>query len=143
MGLLIDSSLFIAAERGHLILEEAIAGQEDEPVVLSAVTASELLHGVHRAADPTRRLQREQFVETILRRFPVVEFDLEAARIHARLWAQLAAGGKRVGAHDLLIAATAMALDFQVATADARDFPQIPNLRLQLWRYRDDTPDRG
>ena len=28
----------------------------------------------------------------------------------------------------------AMALDFQVATADARDFPKIPNLRLQLWR---------
>lgn len=73
-------------------------------------------------------------METILRRFPVVEFDLEAARIHAGLWAQLAAVGKRVGAHDLMIAATAMALDFQVATADARDFPQIPNLRLQLWR---------
>lgn len=136
MGILIDSSLFIGVERGHLALEEAIAGQEEEPVALSAVTASELLHGVHRAADPARRLQREQFVEAILRRFPVVEFDLEAARVHARLWAQLAAEGKRVGAHDLLIAATAIALDFQVAAADARDFPQIPNLRLQLWRLR-------
>ena len=72
MGLLIDSSLFIAAERGHLTLEEAIIGQEDEPIALSAITASELLHGVHRAADPARRLQREQFVETILRRFPVI-----------------------------------------------------------------------
>ena len=27
-----------------------------------------------------------------------------------------------------------MALDFQVATADARDFHQIPNLRVQLWQ---------
>ena len=116
------------------MLFRSIIGQEDEPIALSAITASELLHGVHRAADPARRLQREQFVETILRRFPVIEFDPEAARIHARLWAQLAAEGQRVGAHDLLIAATAMALDFQVATADARDFPQIPNLRLQLWR---------
>jgi tRNA(fMet)-specific endonuclease VapC len=134
MGLLIDSSLFIAAERGHLSVERVIAGQEDEPVVLSAVTASELLHGVHRAADPAHRLRRERFVEAILRQFPVVEFDLEAARIHASLWAQLAAEGKQIGAHDLLIAATAMALEFQVATADARDFPRIPNLRLQLWR---------
>ncbi|MBI2883466.1 MAG: type II toxin-antitoxin system VapC family toxin [Candidatus Methylomirabilis oxyfera] len=134
MGLLIDSSLFIAAERGHLSIERVIAGQEDEPLALSAVTASELLHGVYRAADPARRLRREQFVEAILRQFPVVEFDLEAARIHARLWAQLAADGKQIGAHDLLIAATAIALDFQVATADARDFPQIPDLRFQLWR---------
>lgn len=134
MGLLIDFSLFIAAERGRLSVERVIAGQEDEPVVLSAVTASELLHGVHVAADPTHRLRREQFVEAILRRFPVVEFDLEAARIHAGLWAQLAAEGQQIGAHDLLIAATAMALEFQVATADARDFPRIPNLRLQLWR---------
>ncbi len=59
MGILIDPSLFIAAERGYLTLEKAIAGQEDEPVALSAITASELLHGVHRAVDPARRLQRE------------------------------------------------------------------------------------
>lgn len=134
MGLLIDSSLFIAAERGHLTVEQVIAGQEDEPVALSAVTASELLHGVYRATDQTRRLRREQFVEAILRQFPVVEFDLEAARIHARLWAQLAAEGMQISAHDLLIAATAIALEFQVVTADARDFPRIPNLRLQIWR---------
>lgn len=77
-------------------------------ILLGTVTASKLLHSVYRAADRAYRLQREQFVEAILRQFPVVEFDLEAARIHARLWAQLSADGQRTGAHDLLMIATAI-----------------------------------
>lgn len=133
MGILIDSSVFIAAERGRLSLDAHIAGQEQEPVVLSAITASELLHGIHRAMDQQRRVQRERFVEAILERFPVVEFGLEAARVHARLWAELVAQGEVVGAHDLLIAATAVALNFQVATANAWDFQRIPGLRVQVW----------
>jgi tRNA(fMet)-specific endonuclease VapC len=94
MGLLIDSSVFIAAERGHLSLARHLPGQEHEVMALSAITASELLHGVHRAAEPPRRVQRERFVEAILARFPVVEFGLEAARVHARLWAELVARGE-------------------------------------------------
>ena len=134
MGILIDSSVFIAAERGRLSLAEHVAGQEHEPFAISAVTASELLHGVHRAATPQHRVQRERFVEGILARFPVVEFGLEAARVHARLWADVLARGEAVGAQDLIIGATAIAMEFQVATANARDFQRIPGLRVQIWR---------
>lgn len=133
MGILIDSSVFIAAERGRLSLAEHVPRQEQEPVAISALTASELLHGVHRAADPQRRTQRGRFVEGILARFPVVEFGLEAARVHARLWADLLARGEAVGAHDLIIGATAIAMEFQVATVNARDFQRIPGLRVQIW----------
>ena len=52
-------------------------------------------------------------MEGILVRFPVVEFGLEAARVHARLWAELLGRGETVGAHDLIIGATAIAMDFQ------------------------------
>jgi tRNA(fMet)-specific endonuclease VapC len=79
MGLLIDSGVFIASERGRLLVSRYLVGRESEPVALSAVTASELLHGVHRAASPPHRIQRERFVEAILGRFPIVEFGLEAA----------------------------------------------------------------
>lgn len=50
MGALIDTSVFIAIERGQLALE-AIAGR-DEEMAISVVTASELLHGVERANTP-------------------------------------------------------------------------------------------
>lgn len=133
MGILIDSSVFIAAERGRLSLTDHLPGQEQETVAISALTASELLHGVHRAADSQRRAQRERFVEGILARFPVVEFGLEVARVHARLWADLLARGEAVGAHDLIIGATAIAMEFQLATVNARDFQRIPGLRVQVW----------
>lgn len=133
MGILIDSSVFIAAERGSLSLAGHLTAQKDEPVALSAVTASELLHGVHRASTPRHRIQREQFVEAILSRFPVVEFGLDTARVHARLWAELLGRGEPVGAYDLLIGATAIAIDYQVATVNARDFLRIPGLRTQVW----------
>lgn len=133
MGILIDSSVFIAAERGRLSLTGHLTGREQEPVVLSALTASELLHGVHRAASPERRVQRERFVEAILARFPVVEFGLEAARVHARLWAEMLTRGEMVGAHDLIIGATAVAIDFQIATVNARDFQRIPSVRVEVW----------
>ena len=63
MATLIDSSVLIAAERGQLNVD-GIAAKED--VAISAVTASELLHGVHRAKTPAQRNWRQAFVEGIL-----------------------------------------------------------------------------
>jgi tRNA(fMet)-specific endonuclease VapC len=133
MGLLIDSSSLIAAERGKLDLEAALAGDLDEDVAIAAITASELLHGVHRLKGGVRQAKAERFVERLLDRLPVVPFDVESARVHARLGAELAAKGAAVGAHDLIIASTAVAIDFAVATRDLRSFPRITGLTLKRW----------
>ena len=68
-----------------------------------------------------------------VQRLPVIAFDLVAARTHARLWAQLAARGVTIGAHDLLIAATAIARGLDVVTRDERSFPRIQGLSLIRW----------
>jgi predicted nucleic acid-binding protein len=133
MGLLIDSSSLIAAERGQLDLEVALAGDLDEEVAIAAITASELLHGVHRLKGGVRQAKAERFVERLLDRLPVMPFDVESARVHARLGAELAAKGAAVGAHDLIIASTAVAIDFAVATRDLRSFPRITGLTLKRW----------
>jgi predicted nucleic acid-binding protein len=62
----------------------------------------------------------------------VLPFDLVAARIHARLWADAASKGLSLGAHDLLIAAIALATGCLVATRDRRSFPNIPGLDVAL-----------
>lgn len=133
MGTLIDSSVLVAAERRRTLdLDAALGPFADEPVGLAAITASELLHGVHRAATPTQRRRREAFVERMLSAVPVFPFDLVTARLHASLWAALAAKGTLVGAHDLLIAATAMAVGYRVATRDRRSFARIAGLEVVL-----------
>jgi predicted nucleic acid-binding protein len=95
------------------------------------VTASELLHGVHRASTTIQRSRREAFVEQILSHIETVPFDFVVARIHARLAAELYR--TPVGAHDLIIGATAVALGYQVATRDLRSFPKIPGVRVLAW----------
>ena len=132
MGKLVDTSVLIAADRGRLDLGELFERFVDEPLAVSAITCSELLHGVHRAVNEERRTRREAFVEALLARIPVAPFDVIAARIHARVWAQTLAAGVQIGSHDLIIAATAMALGFEVITLDARSFPRIPGLSTVL-----------
>lgn len=134
MGVLIDSSVLLAAERGVVDLK-AVIGElgEDEPVAISAITASELLHGVHRAKTVAQQARREAFVEHLLAELDIAPFDALAARVHARVWAELAARFEVIGAHDLLIAATALALGYRVATRDERSFPRVPALTVLHW----------
>ena len=132
MGSLIDSSVLIAAERGKLGLDELLVDHAEEVIAIAAITAAELLHGVHRAVKPSQRARREAFVENLLVVLPIVSFDIVAARVHASLWAQMASQGINIGAHDLLIGATALAIGYDVATCDKRSFPKIPGLKVRV-----------
>jgi predicted nucleic acid-binding protein len=133
MAILIDSNLIIAAERGQLALSDRIKGRERQDFFLSVVSASELLHGVWRAADSAIRMRRSSFVEDVLAKFPILPIDLAIARIHAEIWAGLASRGVNVGAHDLWIAASALAHGFTIATANVRDFSKVPGLLIECW----------
>ncbi len=133
MGLLIDTSIFIAYERGRLDLSARLAGRGSEEAFVSVISASELLHGVHRAVDPAIRARRLAYVEAILARFRVLEIDLAAARSHAELWAYLAARGQMIGVHDSWIAAACIAGDLTLATANTREFGRVPGLRVDNW----------
>jgi tRNA(fMet)-specific endonuclease VapC len=130
MGVIFDTSVLISLERASSRLDNFILGREGEPFGISAITVSELLHGVHRADSEKRRVIREAFVEKTIEVFPVFPFDLNAARIYAGIWASLAKRGKVVGANDLIIAATCISLGFSLATLDLRDYGLIEGLNI-------------
>ena len=134
MGVIVDSSVLVASERGAVDLAAKLQERAGEPAGMSAITASELLHGVHRAAPSAVKARREALVERLLATLTVIPFDQVVARVHARLWATLAAGGVNLGAHDLIIGATAVALGWAVATRDTRSFPKIPGLEVEVWK---------
>jgi tRNA(fMet)-specific endonuclease VapC len=103
----------------------------DEELAIAAITAPELLQGVHRAT-PDHRVAREVFVEAALEQFQPVPFDLRCARAHARIWADLAARAADIGPHDRIVAATAIALGWRVGTANLRHFSAVPGLAVTL-----------
>jgi tRNA(fMet)-specific endonuclease VapC len=133
VAVLIDTSILVAFERGQLDVAARVAGREAEEAFLFVISASELLHGAQRAADPASRARRLAFVEAILTRFPVLDIDLEVARAHAALWSDLAQRGVMIGAHDAWNAATCIARDLTLVTANTREFNRVPGLRVENW----------
>jgi tRNA(fMet)-specific endonuclease VapC len=140
VGTLVDSTVFVQLERKHKrqATTEALAvvswqlAREfgaDETVGIAAITASELLHGVHRA-NAEHRARREAFVEAVLETYPTLPFDFRCARVHSRVWADLVTAGADTGAHDRIIAATALAHGWRLATANVRHFRNVQGLEV-------------
>jgi len=126
MALLIDTDLLIDLEKQGSAVQNLLA---DEESAISVITVSELLHGVLRAHGATRA-RRHAFVEHLLAGLQAIPITEPVARVHAGIWAQLVERGELVGAHDLWIAATAIAHGFGVATRNISHFERIPSLRV-------------
>jgi predicted nucleic acid-binding protein len=124
MGLVLDTGIIIRAERGGSLDFSPWADHGD--AFISAITVSELLVGVHRADSDARRARRAAFVEAILARLPALDFTAETARVHAGLFAGLSQHGQMIGAHDLIIAATALSHGCAVLTTNAAEFARVP-----------------
>ena len=128
MGLLIDTDLLIDLEHGVRVPEfDSALGDEDRSI--SVITVSELLHGVLRARRPVQ-MTRRAFVEHLLAGIEAIPITEAVARMHAEIWADLAARGTMIGAHDLWIAATALAHGLGVATRNRTDFGRVTGLRV-------------
>ncbi|HEX9047675.1 MAG TPA: PIN domain-containing protein [Verrucomicrobiae bacterium] len=128
MGLILDSSLLIADERGKFDMPGFLRQFSSAQPIIAAITASELLHGVERAQDATRKARRQRHVEQILATIFVQPFDLAQARVHARIWAELQMRGEMIGPHDLLIAAAAMTRGHELATLNVQEFRRLNQL---------------
>lgn len=130
MGVILKSSVLIAAERGRFDLVALLAAHPNEPFFITAITASELLHGCARATDGAVRERRTRFVEGLLQTYAVLSFDLADAREHARIWAELEIKGTLIGERDLLIAAIAIQTGHSLVTLNRGEFDRITGLTL-------------
>jgi tRNA(fMet)-specific endonuclease VapC len=127
LAVLIDTSVLVNAERRGLSLEQAVGEKER---AISVITASELLHGVHRATDDRTHTRRLAFVEHLISAIEPLPITTPVARAHAEIWARLERGGEVIGAHDMWIAATAVSHGMDVATANATEFDRVPGLTV-------------
>ncbi|MEA1926985.1 MAG: type II toxin-antitoxin system VapC family toxin [Candidatus Auribacterota bacterium] len=139
MGLLIDSNIFIDLERSKADLSDYIKGRDDEEIFISIISASELLHGVHRANTARIRAKRLAFVEAILRSLPILDLDLAIARSHAQLWSDLESQGLMIGVHDSWLAASCIAHDLTLITGNLREFNRVPGLTVENWGNNRET----
>lgn len=117
--------MLVQIERQLLSLE-ALTGHD---AAMAAVSAAELLVGV-ALADEQRRAPRAARVEALLASVPIEPYELDVARSHAALLAHARRTGRPRPAHDLIIAATAHARGYDVLTADATGFADLPGISV-------------
>lgn len=87
-----------------------------------SIVLGELEYGVLLLPDGKKRRQLEDWLAGARGRFPILDFDAECARTWAGLLAKMKKSGTAMPIKDSLIAATALAHHFVVATRNTRDF---------------------
>jgi predicted nucleic acid-binding protein len=133
MGLILDSSVVIAAERRgdtvEQLIEKIVKATGDQEAALSAIGLTELIHGIYRAQTPEVRQRREAFISELLTDLTVYPYTKETALLAGKLDGEQQSRGVVIPFGDLLIGATALSLGFKVLTGNPRDFQRIPASR--------------
>jgi tRNA(fMet)-specific endonuclease VapC len=134
MGLILDSSVLIAAERkgknARNALAEIALRAAGEDVAVSVVTLLELAHGIARSDTPERKAARQQFLNELMDALPVHPVSVPVALRAGRIDGENAARGVRLALSDLLIGVTALELGYPVATGNMRHFQMVPGLAI-------------
>jgi predicted nucleic acid-binding protein len=134
VGLILDSSVVIAAERRgetpFQFISEVIHVASDQEAALSSIGLTELVHGIYRATSPERQARGKWFVDELCAGLIVYPYTRETALLAGRIDGEQTARGSIVPFTDLLIGATALSLGFGVLTANVRHFQMIPGLSV-------------
>ena len=134
LGLVLDSSVLISAERRKLTPERAIETVRNSageiPIVLCALTIVEIGHGIYRANTQEIRDRRRAFLDELKATMPIHPVTAATAEIVARVGGEQAARGVILPLADLIIGACALELGYAVGTSNIRDFARIPDLGL-------------
>jgi tRNA(fMet)-specific endonuclease VapC len=106
-----------------------IAEVGEDNVLTSIIVACELRYGAARRG--SRRLTRQ--VETVLGAIAILPFEAGVDRHYAAIRTTLERKGTPIGAHDMLIAAHARALEAVCVTDNVAEFKRVPALKVENW----------
>jgi tRNA(fMet)-specific endonuclease VapC len=119
---LLDTNVIVALTENadeKVVMRAALCDVGD--MVTSSIALAEVAFGTERGDPPTMELLRA-FVEEV----PVLDFDYKAALAYAQLPFKRAS-------FDRLIAAHAISQDLIVVTGNAKDFADVPGLKVENW----------
>lgn len=121
LGLILDSSVIIEAERKHQTVEDLLTAIRQRfgevEIAMSAVTVAE-------------RQRRRAFIDELKKHVPVQPVTEETGELAGTISGRQAMKGTTLPIDDLLIAASAMEQDYALATLNRRHFDKIPSLNV-------------
>jgi tRNA(fMet)-specific endonuclease VapC len=106
-----------------------IADVGEASVLTSVIVACELRYGAAKRG--SRKLTRQ--VEAVLSAMTIRPLESDIERVYASIRVALERKGTPIGAHDLLIAAHARAIDAVCVTDNVAEFRRVPALKIENW----------
>jgi predicted nucleic acid-binding protein len=131
VGFLIDTSLWIAVERGKLGAADIHVITQQAPIYLSPVNIAEIRFGIDLMTNAAQK-QRAMAMLRRMRRKPLLRITSEIGEVFGTLAAKLTQAGRGADfrIQDVWLAAQAIQRDFTVLTSNAKDFEDVPGLRF-------------
>jgi tRNA(fMet)-specific endonuclease VapC len=106
-----------------------IADVGEVSVLTSVIVECELRYGAAKRG--SRKLTRH--VEAVLSAMMIKPLESDVERVYASIRVALERKGTPIGAHDMLIAAHARALDAVCVTDNVAGFKRVPALKVENW----------
>jgi tRNA(fMet)-specific endonuclease VapC len=127
--IILDADVIISGEKNIFELRGWLESRAEDRFEVAAITIAELWHGVERATG-AHRIGRQKYLEAVVAVLPIIAYTEETAYFQARIWSNLEASGKIIGAYDLIVAATALQRGSVLATFNRRHFSQVDGLNI-------------
>lgn len=127
---LLDTDIVIYSLKGEPRVVESFARNAAAPKALSIITYGELLYGARKSQRPTENLAR---VRRVAELFPVMDATRVVMETFAGLKVDLEREGQRLDDFDLIIASTALVLNYRLVTNNERHFTRVSGLFIENW----------
>jgi len=125
---ILDTDHCIAILRGKLDIRHKVVPTDE--LAITAITLGELVHGVHKSANPNLNQTR---LNILLLNLTILPYNDQAANYFGKIKADLEKVGMRLSDLDLQIAAVALMHGVLLLTHNLRHFNRIPHLQLDDW----------
>src|SRR5208283_2364687 len=130
MAYLIDTDIVINSIKGNKKVNQRISEYAAIPRAISIITFGELLYGAKKSI---QRDKNTSIVYRLAEIFPIVGITRSTIEAFTDVKMALELKGQRIEDFDLLIAATALSLNYTLVTNNAKHYKRIEGLQLENW----------
>ncbi len=130
MSYLIDTNIIIYSIKGDIAVQNHFLTNENIPKAISVITYGELLFGAKKSKNVEKNLA---VVYRIKELFPVINIDKAIIETFSGLKAGIQKSGNIIDDIDLLIASTALTMNFTLVTNNEKHFKKVTGLQIENW----------
>ena len=130
MSYLIDTDIIIYGLKGDAIVQNRFSLNENIPKAISVITYGELLCGAKKSRNIEKNLA---VVYRIKELFPIIGIDKAVMETFSAVKVTIQKIGSPIDDMDLLIASTAMTMNYTLVTNNEKHFGKIKGLKIENW----------